>query len=351
MAYPASVQTFTNVINGVTPIEAANINGLYAEVTAIEQGLLNGFQHNLVPQGTRDIGLSGNRWNQGWFNGNVTTAAQFVGSGAGLTNVPAAAITGTGIPESALNDDGILARLADDETVTGAWTFSNTVLTLSGGSATLQFTGTGNKAIDAAVALIIEIDSIARFTVGTTIINAILPLNAQAGISGDGSGLTGIPETAITDGLLLARLAANETITGAWTFDGSFLATGIDVPMIMQGQIRRTNVIGAGISFDTNNWNPAGLSTASRINVNNTLGGELDITGIVAQPDGTVITVTIGTTSTGDIILVNNSVSSVAANRLLLRDNQNLELANAVGTRRSASFLYDGGLLRWIQIA
>lgn len=39
-----------------------------------------------------------------------------------------------------------------------------------------------------------------------------------ATFSGSGASLTGIPETAITDGALLARVAANETIAGVYTF-------------------------------------------------------------------------------------------------------------------------------------
>lgn len=38
--------------------------------------------------------------------------------------------------------------------------------------------------------------------------------------SGSGVGLTDIPETAITDGSILARVAGNETISGAWNITG-----------------------------------------------------------------------------------------------------------------------------------
>ncbi len=37
----------------------------------------------------------------------------------------------------------------------------------------------------------------------------------------DGSAITNIPETSIIDGSILARVAANETITGAWTFNAT----------------------------------------------------------------------------------------------------------------------------------
>jgi hypothetical protein len=39
-----------------------------------------------------------------------------------------------------------------------------------------------------------------------------------ATFSGSGASLTSIPETAITDGALLARVAADETVSGTWTF-------------------------------------------------------------------------------------------------------------------------------------
>jgi hypothetical protein len=43
-------------------------------------------------------------------------------------------------------------------------------------------------------------------------------LTLTGGIAGSGAGLTGIPETAITDGTLLARVGDNETISGTYTF-------------------------------------------------------------------------------------------------------------------------------------
>lgn len=118
MAYPASVRTFPPIVDGVDFPEANDLNPLYTEVTAIEQGLLNGVAHDLIPTGTRNIGSSGVRWNQGWFNGNVTTAAQFAGSGAGLTNIPLGAIT----------NGTFLTRANVNETITGIWTFDTRFL-------------------------------------------------------------------------------------------------------------------------------------------------------------------------------------------------------------------------------
>ena len=55
--------------------------------------------------------------------------------------------------------------------------------------------------------------------------------------SGSGSGLTNIPETAITNGALLARVADNETITGNWTFTGTLTASGANITGILESNI------------------------------------------------------------------------------------------------------------------
>jgi hypothetical protein len=100
---------------------------------------------------------------------NVTgtvTATTFSGSGASLTN----------IPETAITDGALLARVGDTETITGSWTFSSP-----------------------------------PFAAGTNFSN--------------------IPETAILDGALLARVADNELVTGTWSFQGN-IAKIRNVPYI-----------------------------------------------------------------------------------------------------------------------
>lgn len=42
----------------------------------------------------------------------------------------------------------------------------------------------------------------------------------------DGSALTGLTESQIADGSILARVAAAETITGAWTFQAKTVFSG-----------------------------------------------------------------------------------------------------------------------------
>lgn len=60
-------------------------------------------------------------------------------------------------------------------------------------------------------------DSLITQSGGTVTVTGTL---AATTFSGSGASLTAIPETAITDGAILARVGATETISGAWTFTG-----------------------------------------------------------------------------------------------------------------------------------
>jgi len=112
------------------------------------------------------------------------TGATFSGSGASLT----------AIPETAITDGSTFPRLAATESISGAWTFTNagTALTVTPGASSFQ-----------AVS-----GTTANFS-GTV---------TGATFSGSGASLSSIPETAITDGALLARVGGTETITAAWAF-------------------------------------------------------------------------------------------------------------------------------------
>ncbi len=54
--YPSAVSSFTTKVNGNT-VEAAHVDDLQAEVTAIENALLNGLAHNVTITGT--VGITG----------------------------------------------------------------------------------------------------------------------------------------------------------------------------------------------------------------------------------------------------------------------------------------------------
>jgi hypothetical protein len=223
-----------------------------------------------------------------------------------------------------------------------------------------------------------------------------------------GANLTGIPETAIADGALLARLAANETITGLWDFDApqtfsaasdrniivvtnngnaiairirgrtsdnlanidftdssetiAFGSIGITPgggltytgpltghtfvgPIALTGALKITAAISPpALVADTHNYNPAGLSTARIIRIDGS--GGFALTGIVAQPAGTVLSLIC---TAGAIGLPRESVSSTAANRFNF-DQEIRAAATAENMQGGITIWYDGASSRWQQI-
>lgn len=219
--------------------------------------------------GGADLGTSSLRWGNVYgqaadFSGNATvggtlTATTFSGSGASLTS----------IPETALTDGSLYARLAADETVTGTWTFNNALTSLG------VITGTS--------------------------------------FAGSGATLTSIPETAITDGSLFPRLAATEAIAGAWTYAATQTMNGIlavadrinftaNAATPATASIQRTSTNGLtlkGVGGGTRDFTV--LSTAD-VAVIGVVGTEIGIAGVSSDGIGKVLCVksdaTIGTCST-----------------------------------------------------
>lgn len=111
----------------------------------------------------------------------------------------------------------------------------------------------------------------------------------------------------------------------------------VDVGTIT-GPLTLTGVINADIPFSPiNNWNPTGLSTCSVIRLT-VSGSHNTVTGMVAQPAGTVILIfNIGTTYTANFQA--EDAGSTAANRFA---------ANiGLGAGYSTAFWYDGTSQRW----
>lgn len=80
-------------------------------------------------------------------------------------------------------------------------------------------------------------------------------------------------------------------------------------------RVRFNNVIGPfTISAATNDYNPTGLSTCNRIRLDPS-GGSQDLTGIVAQADGTVIALENEDTGANDIVIPSASAGSSSSNR------------------------------------
>lgn len=71
--YPAGVVSFTTKTAGQT-IQSAHINTIQAEITAVENALLNGLAHIVKPltDATYDLGTVAARWRDGFFSRNVT---------------------------------------------------------------------------------------------------------------------------------------------------------------------------------------------------------------------------------------------------------------------------------------
>lgn len=129
-----------------------------------------------------------------------------------------------------LND---AAQRSEDETIFGDWEFT-------GGLVIPQSSVTDHQAALALAA--------SQITSGT-FANARI---AQANVTQHQAALT-IAESQITDGSILARVASDETISGAWTFTGSVLV----VPAGESGV--------PGLSFGDANTGIAGL--ADRVDI------------------------------------------------------------------------------------
>lgn len=87
----------------------------------------------------------------------------------------------------------------------------------------VDITGTGATALDVAGGI-----QAGSGNVGIVDSTGKIPaISSTYFASLSGANLTGVPESAITDGTTLARVAGNETITGNWTFQGSLIASGL----------------------------------------------------------------------------------------------------------------------------
>jgi hypothetical protein len=76
----------------------------------------------------------------------------------------------------------------------------------------------------------LKLDANGLTVFGTNIINSsgkVPGFTSAYFTSLDGSAITNVAETSITDGAILARLAASETITGAWTFTATNTALSL----------------------------------------------------------------------------------------------------------------------------
>jgi hypothetical protein len=138
----------------------------------------------------------------------------------------------------------------------------------------------------------------------------------------------------------------DETIPNANTATrvGNFLVAVAN--FINLGQIPDP-IITEAVAADVDDWSPVGFATANMIRAD-VSGGNQQITGMVAPPAGQNRIVTITNVSlTGDQFqFQDNDAGSLAANRFLLRDNNNRNMRPNEG----AQFWYDHTSARWRQM-
>jgi hypothetical protein len=134
-----------------------------------------------------------------------------------------------------------------------------------------------------------------------------------ASFAGSGAALTGIPETAITDGALLARVAADETVTGNWTLGSANPMLWFDESDgAANNQVWR--FLANGEQFSLYAWNDA-LSASGAVFTVERTGTTVDEMRVAAPfavgTGGTAIASIVSGTTTWDIPSTTEGTTSV----------------------------------------
>jgi hypothetical protein len=119
----------------------------------------------------------------------------------------------------------------------------------------------------------------------------------------------------------------------ALLFDKTTGATKINAGFFLTGDISP-----AALSADQNDWTPAGLSTASMIRADGGAAAR-NITGLGGGGDGRLLAIV--NAGTNNVVLVDESASSTAANRFALGGNVTL------APKQSAILIYDATTAHW----
>jgi hypothetical protein len=136
-------------------------------------------------------------------------------------------------------------------------------------------TDTDSGMFFAAGAVKLSLDGVERFSLdssgltlfGNNIINSsgkIPALTSTYFSSLDGSAITNIPEANIIDGAILARVAASETVTGAWTFNPGTISTDIKPISVTPTW---NNVAVSFVAFDINATDTASAAGSLLLNL------------------------------------------------------------------------------------
>ena len=133
-----------------------------------------------------------------------------------------------------------------------------------------------------------------------------------------------------------AAIAIYDTATSRWRIIAASLTTS---PQLGLSPAQSPAALAAG---STNNYNPAGLATTSRIRITPDVGGTSLLTGIVAQLDGD-IRILLNLSSSANLTLSPEDASSTAANRFTLPGAVPFTIAPG----GSCAIIYDGTTSRW----
>lgn len=208
-------------------------------------------------------------------------------------------------------------------TWTGTHTFSNKIIASAG----LEATG-GDIAADAgnvtsgSLGHVRAVGGLTTYS-GTPTIYAGITGNTDPPTVGrifvdDGTGKIDVLQMAVTGGAVTAPTA--------WSFTNAFGWNAVITPSALSGG-------------NNNNYNPTGLATASVIRLTPNAGASI-ITGITAQPAGTVLTL-VNAAGLSTITLTSADTNSTAANRFLISASIVLKLNDSV------QVWYDGTSSRW----
>jgi hypothetical protein len=262
---------------------------------------------------TFDLGSTSKRW-KGFYGQTLDLTGALTGTSATFTGtVTGSLFSGSGasltaIPETAIVDGILLARVAAAETITSPWTFNggttNTTLTL----VNTDNTGPSINFVNTAQSWF-------------------------AGIRGTGGGEFAIANNTMGSFPLQISAADAITLSGSVTAAGAFSTPGTISPSIL-------------VSGNTNNYNPAGLSDAYLVRIQPASGGST-LTGIMAPASGgRQLAVCIVTAAGNSLTFADEDVASSAANRFT-------GASVTLGGMKPgcALLLYDSSAARWHVIA
>jgi hypothetical protein len=135
------------------------------------------------------------------------------------------------------------------------------------------------------------------------------------------------------------------TCADAWTVSRS--GTTPQAMAINAALIFTNTITPPSFAADQNNYTPTGLGTTFSIEVTNTSGAAVNVTGLAAQTAGSFRNLCVSSTSTKGIFLPPESASSTAANRFMGSGASTVTL----NTGQCALLWYSGASSRWLVLA